>query len=267
MRRFLPLIVIGVTCGLLVVIPALAADELITTSQFNWSTNAVQVSVGDTVTWNATVGSHNLVFEDGAPGHSAIGNGWTAQRTFTATGAYRFRCEPHSGSFDQGPMIGTVTVVEPTPTATGTPQATATATATPEPTATATATATAEPTATPVPTSTPLPTATAAPTVPGALTPGFSSVRAATRGRRVTFTLVLTRLGDIVASVERARLTGKARYRAFGTFGFARVSATPAVAHRFRTREGRRLLPGRYRATLRILGVPGERRTVYFRLP
>ena len=69
------------------------------------------VGVGQTVTWtwgSGTAQSHDIVFEDGAPG-SPLQSAGSFTRQFASTGAYRYRCTPHSTSYTAG-MVGVIVV-------------------------------------------------------------------------------------------------------------------------------------------------------------
>jgi plastocyanin len=98
-----------------------AANVTITARDFFWSPDAVNIQVGDTVTWTNAQGFHNVLLGDsrvnqpGFPGDPS----WNPppQRTFTDPGSYTFVCEVHPG------MTGTVNVAggQPTPTPTSTP--------------------------------------------------------------------------------------------------------------------------------------------------
>jgi plastocyanin len=98
-----------------------AANVTITARDFFWSPDAVQIQVGDTVTWTNAQGFHNVLLGDSRlnqPGFPADPP-WNPPptRTFTEPGSYTFVCEVHPG------MTGTVNVGggEPTPTPTATP--------------------------------------------------------------------------------------------------------------------------------------------------
>ena len=98
-----------------------SANVTITARDFFFSPDAVDVEVGDTVTWTNEQGFHNVKLGDarlnqpGFPSDPA----WNPppQRTFAEPGSYTFVCEVHPG------MTGTVNVGggEPTPTPTPTP--------------------------------------------------------------------------------------------------------------------------------------------------
>ena len=95
------------------VAPALAANQAVGVSDNAFTPGRVAVMPGESVTWTNPGSSnpHSVRFEDGgltspSPPSSAP---WTATRTFTTDGAYRFYCEIH-GSPGGGGMSGTVYV-------------------------------------------------------------------------------------------------------------------------------------------------------------
>jgi hypothetical protein len=66
-------------------------------------------SRGSEVTWTWRGGTqHNVTFEDGNGSSSSQTSG-THDRTFSATGTFRYRCTLHSGNFTSG-MVGSVVV-------------------------------------------------------------------------------------------------------------------------------------------------------------
>lgn len=102
----------------LAVMPALGASKAVTNNGDTWTPSAVEVEVGDEVTFTWT-GSHNVLFEDGdRSGNVTLPTGGDHERTFDAVGTFRFRCEARSTDFAGG-MVGSVTV-KPTTTTTET---------------------------------------------------------------------------------------------------------------------------------------------------
>lgn len=83
----------------------------VTVSNNLFTPKNVTVGVGDTVKWTWAAGAvtHNVTFQDLAPGSGNHTAGHTFPRVFTATALYRYRCTIHSSSFTSG-MVGTVTV-------------------------------------------------------------------------------------------------------------------------------------------------------------
>lgn len=77
-------------------------------------TNLV-ITLGETVEWVNTGGSHNVngtqtTYPDNPESFgNAVGPGWTFQHTFNTLGFYNYQCDPHVGLG----MIGTITVVGP----------------------------------------------------------------------------------------------------------------------------------------------------------
>jgi hypothetical protein len=82
----------------------------------------------------------------------------------------------------------------------------------------------------------------------------------------VTFHLALNVAGRATATVDRAPARGKLKYRRVGTLAFAGLSPQSRSFAPKRTREGRKLTPGRYRVKLRIAGAAAAGRTLTFRL-
>src|SRR5215213_2063092 len=110
MRRLL-LPVAGLAGVALAVVPALAADQTVTTSGNNFSPNRIGMVVGDTITiHNGGGGLHDLNWADGGDTGQPVENttDWSEERTFNANGEYVFYCDVH-GSPTSG-MRGTVYV-------------------------------------------------------------------------------------------------------------------------------------------------------------
>lgn len=99
--------------GALVTVPALGQDASIGTSGSSFSPDDVSVTPNSTVTIsnsNGGPGSHDLNWEDGAPGVSpATPTQWSTSRTFTSEGTFRFYCSVHGGPGGVG-MAGVVRV-------------------------------------------------------------------------------------------------------------------------------------------------------------
>jgi plastocyanin len=90
-----------------------AADVPVTASGISFSPSTVRITPGETVTWNNTGGTHDVVFPDGfrqPPQPANPGNAWPVSRRFDTTGTFNYFCSVHQG---QG-MVGTV-IVEATP--------------------------------------------------------------------------------------------------------------------------------------------------------
>ena len=107
-RRVLPA---AGLCGLaLAVVPALAADQTVSTSGSSFVPDDVAVRPGEKVTiHNGGMGYHDLNWADGAPGQPAEGfHDWSTERTFDTPGEYVFYCDVH-GSPTSG-MRGRVRV-------------------------------------------------------------------------------------------------------------------------------------------------------------
>jgi len=83
-----------------------AASNAVSISNFAFSSAALTVHVGDTVTWtNNDSAYHTVTSTDGGPLDSGnIGSGETFSYTFTSAGTYAYQCSFHPS------MTGTVTV-------------------------------------------------------------------------------------------------------------------------------------------------------------
>lgn len=90
----------------------------VTISNFQFSPPNLVINQGDIVIWNNVSGVHNVngsmgtfplnpqSFASGAPANAP----WSYNHTFTITGSYNYRCDPHVGI-----MAGTITVNGPLP--------------------------------------------------------------------------------------------------------------------------------------------------------
>ncbi len=89
---------------------ALAANHnVMALSNDTFSSPALTVTQGDTVTWTNSGGMHNVHF-DGVPAENSVaGPGWTVTRTFNTVGSFHYVCDQHAPD-----MQGTVTVVAST---------------------------------------------------------------------------------------------------------------------------------------------------------
>lgn len=95
-------------------IGAFAQDHIVQTSGFNFDPNDLTITVGETVEFQNTSGTHNVNgsladfpnnpegFLSGPPASGT----WTFQHTFNTPGVYGYQCDPHVGLG----MIGTITV-------------------------------------------------------------------------------------------------------------------------------------------------------------
>jgi plastocyanin len=231
-------------CGLaLAVVPALAANETITTGSSRFTPSSVTVAPGDTVTiHNGSQGNHDLYWDDNAPGHPGASKGsvgdstdWSTQRTFSAADdgkSFGFYCSIHK---DFG-MVGTVKVSSappPSGTTTGGGGGTTTST-TPPPTQT-----TPPPGGTTTST-TPLPPADTA-------APRPTSIRRSATRKGVVVRLTL----DEPATITLRLLRGPRRV-ARKTF---EVDDSGAV----RLKLKRKLKPGRYTIKLALEDAAGNR--------
>jgi plastocyanin len=249
------------------VVPALAADQSVSTSGSAFVPRTVAVKPGEKVTWtNAGDGVHNVRFDDGTYTMPASPSStWTVERTFNDVGSFRYHCQVHgapNGSGMSGVVVvnaeGTVptTTPAPTPTPTPTPTPSPTPSSTPPPGGSA-----------PPPTAPPIPAATSFTVEP--TRDHFCTRRGRTCRRPgvvLRYELEAPARVRIIAAVERSPLRGRARFRDFGDWRFF---VTPGVhtirASRITTR-GRRFLPGRYRVTLRSGDGSLAEKTVRFRV-
>jgi plastocyanin len=91
----------------------------VSVGNFFFTPNTLTISVGDTVLWTNTTGTHNVngstaTFPsnpDSFINGPAASGSWTYQFQFTVQGTYSFQCDPHAGG-----MNGTITVNAGTPT-------------------------------------------------------------------------------------------------------------------------------------------------------
>ncbi len=109
MRRGLPITLASLAL-LVPAAPAVAADATVDVLDFKFVDRAVQVDVGDTVTWSFVQDGHTTKSDPGLPERWNSGPdtgrvGASFTHTFRTPGRYRYVCEPH-----QGFMRGTVTV-------------------------------------------------------------------------------------------------------------------------------------------------------------
>ena len=114
----------GAAMALVVVLPALAADDVEytvrATSSNTFDPKTVTIQVGDSVRWRNDGNPHNVKFADGythpPTPEPPQGPNWTTnppQRTFNQAGEFRYYCEAHAQSPSQGQMTGVVVVQQP----------------------------------------------------------------------------------------------------------------------------------------------------------
>ena len=109
-------VLIGVLATFLVEAPsALATNQSVTVSSNVFTSNAVTVFQGESVTWHNTGGTHNVHFDDNSfrMPNPASSSGWTVSRTLNTPGTFRYYCDVHGGPGGVG-MSGTVTVTPAT---------------------------------------------------------------------------------------------------------------------------------------------------------
>jgi plastocyanin len=75
---------------------ARAVNQPITIANFSFSPAALQINVGDSVTWTNSDGFAHTVTSDGGVWDSGpVASGSTFQRTFAEPGIFRYHCEIH----------------------------------------------------------------------------------------------------------------------------------------------------------------------------
>lgn len=243
MRRLaLPL---AAACGLAVaVVPALAANQTVTTEGSDFVPDRVAVMPGETVTiHNGGRGLHDLNWADGAPGQPVENTtDWSTQRTFDADGEYVFFCAVH-GSATSG-MRGTVYVnaAGTLPTGGG---GTGTQTSTTPPPGTTTST-------TPPPGETVPPggtqTATTGAPPPDASPPRATGARVSATRRALVVRMTLSEPAEVTVRVFR-----RGKRLARRTFD--------AKAGAVKLRVPRKLRAGRYSVRLTLVDAAGNRAT------
>jgi plastocyanin/DNA/RNA endonuclease YhcR with UshA esterase domain len=98
---------------------AISQDHVVqTVGNTAFNPTDLTISVGETVEWQNTGGSHNVngttaTYPNNPESFgNAVGSGWTFQHTFMTPGTYNYQCDPHVGLG----MVGTVTVMPLPPT-------------------------------------------------------------------------------------------------------------------------------------------------------
>ena len=98
--------------------PALAVDRQTEVVDFAFTPREQRISVGDSVTWNFTVGGHTSTSVRGQPdswnsapgGTNAAGSSYP--HTFDTPGRYQYVCIPHQGFMKGVVQVGTDTVAD-----------------------------------------------------------------------------------------------------------------------------------------------------------
>src|ERR687891_2605619 len=71
------------------------------TGSYSFSSNPVEVKVGETVTWiNDDSGGHTVTSKDGVFDSEMMGKGQSFSSTFDKAGEYPYFCEPHPNMVD-----------------------------------------------------------------------------------------------------------------------------------------------------------------------
>jgi len=257
-RRAVPFAILAGCLGV-GVLPALAADTVVSAGSSFWDQSEFAVQPGDTVTWVNNSGvAHNLSVDGAKVVQDS--SSWTYADSYPArAGAYAYRCSLHAGMTGRFYVNATGTVPAPSPTASPSPSATPTRTATPSPSPASTA-GPGGGTATPAPGSATAPPAGSAPAV------SVTSFRArAARGRFCTRRSARCRRPGVFLLLD---LGAPQPVRVRGTLrrGSRRVRAVSLLARPGNRRvrlPGPRLRAGRYALTLRAGSIA---RTVRFRV-
>ena len=88
-----------------------AAEHEVLVQDFSFQPTQLEIQAGDTVTWRATQGGHNVVADNGSftsgPPRTAP---WTFSHTFHDEGEFGYFCAPHGGAGGVG-MAGRIVVL------------------------------------------------------------------------------------------------------------------------------------------------------------
>ncbi|HEX8205873.1 MAG TPA: hypothetical protein VF587_07435 [Solirubrobacteraceae bacterium] len=244
----------------LAVVPALAADQTVTTDGNRFEPDEVAVQPGNKITiHNGDTGNHDLYWDDGAPGHPGASKGsvgdstdWSTERTFGDADndkSFRYYCSIHGGPDGSG-MSGIVYVnsagTVPTDpggggggtTTTGGGGGTTTTSTTPPPGGTST---------TPPPGGTTTGTTTTPPPGADSTPPRVSGARARATKRGLRLVLTLSEPADVTVRVLRRGRRVARRTFAVGESGQAVL------------RIRRKLKRGRYSVRLSLIDAAGNR--------
>jgi len=112
---------IGVSVAILMLLIVIVAEaqtkHVVVVTSYVFTPNELTISVGDTVEWQNTQGSHNVngtqVTFPGNPESfgNSVGSGWTYSYIFNTAGTYSYQCDPHA-SFGMTGMITVSPAVE-----------------------------------------------------------------------------------------------------------------------------------------------------------
>jgi plastocyanin len=91
-----------------------AVKHSVSVTNYKFTPSDLQISVGDTVVWKNTQGSHNVngtktTFPSNPESFgNSVGSGWTFSYVFKTAGKYDYQCNPHAS----GGMVGKIEVKE-----------------------------------------------------------------------------------------------------------------------------------------------------------
>jgi plastocyanin len=91
-----------------------AIKHSVSVTNYKFTPSDLQISVGDTVEWKNTQGSHNVngtktTFPSNPESFgNSVGSGWTYKYVFKTVGKYDYHCDPHAS----GGMVGKIEVKE-----------------------------------------------------------------------------------------------------------------------------------------------------------
>src|SRR5690242_11576335 len=90
---------------------AQAGDKVVTASNYQFTPAAVNIVVGETVTWTNAGGMHNVHSDTGLFHNTISTDPWQLSFTFKAPGTFSYLCQQHgAGGYGGFNMRGSVTV-------------------------------------------------------------------------------------------------------------------------------------------------------------
>ena len=84
----------------------LSTENAISIANMAFSPSTLTISIGETVTWTLTNGTHTVVSDDGAWSSGSLSTGGTFTHQFDTAGEFGYKCGIHSS------MTGSITVIE-----------------------------------------------------------------------------------------------------------------------------------------------------------